>query len=70
MARNRRRVWFAYFRAPLETCRMNGRFRFHAPHHDRLQLLHVVEIVRRDGVLALHGLLEHLRGRYQTDVLV
>src|SRR6266498_1998894 len=24
MARNRNRVWFAYFLAPLETCRMNG----------------------------------------------
>src|SRR5512143_3050019 len=24
IARNRSRVWFAYLRAPLETCRMNG----------------------------------------------
>src|SRR5574341_388553 len=24
MARNRRRVWFAYYRAPLDTCRMKG----------------------------------------------
>ena len=37
---------------------------------DGLQLLHVVEVVGGDGVLACHCLAEHFSGVHETELLV
>ena len=54
-------------RADLED---EGRLRLDAAADDGLELLQVVEVVRGDGVLAFHGLLEHLPRVDDSDVLV
>ena len=37
---------------------------------DRLHLLHVVEVERRDGITAFDGLGEHLAGVHKTQIFV
>jgi len=54
-------------RADLED---EGRLGLDAAAHDGLELLEVVEVVRGNGVLALHGLLEHLPRVDDSQVLV
>ncbi|HMK34619.1 MAG TPA: hypothetical protein VK463_06115 [Desulfomonilaceae bacterium] len=42
-----------------EHCKITGDLDSEPPIVDRLKLLHIIEIVRRDGVPAVHGHHEH-----------
>jgi hypothetical protein len=37
---------------------------------DGLKLLQIIEVVRGDGIPALHGLPEHLLGVHHTDLFI
>ena len=45
-------------------------FHFRASGDDRLELFHVVEVERRDRIVALHGFCEHVFGVDKTEVFV
>jgi len=51
---------------PLGDLEDHRRLRLQAGHDDGLKLLHVVEIVGRNGIAAINGIGKHLAGVYQT----